>query len=118
MKFTSILATVAIFSAATMAAPWGPGWQKAHAHDVSRVAPPPPPAPIKHYEAPEPEESYEPEQPYEPYEPEQPVTHHRQQSIDNVGNEGRVGGVFNNFFKGGIASDNGVNNKVSQGSAH
>ncbi|KAG0165356.1 hypothetical protein DFQ28_010947 [Apophysomyces sp. BC1034] len=33
MKFTSILAVIALFSVATQAAPWGPGWQKAHKHD-------------------------------------------------------------------------------------
>ncbi|KAI7872180.1 hypothetical protein BDF14DRAFT_1877995 [Spinellus fusiger] len=37
------------------------------------------------------------------------------QGANNIGNVGRVGGLGNNFFQGGIASDNSVKNKVRQG---
>ncbi|OAD66919.1 hypothetical protein PHYBLDRAFT_70278 [Phycomyces blakesleeanus NRRL 1555(-)] len=117
MKFTSILAAVAIFAATAQAAPWGPGWQKAHAHDkgVSHPAPPPvhhsPPPPVHH----EPEH-HEPEH----HEPEHHESKHHdsKQSVKDVGNEGNVSGALNNFFKGGIASDNSVKNSVSQNSGH
>ncbi|KAI9025254.1 hypothetical protein CLU79DRAFT_717934 [Phycomyces nitens] len=113
MKFTSILATVAIFAATAHAAPWGPGWQKAHAHDkgVSHPAPPPP----VHHSSPPPVH-HEPEH----HEPEHHESKHHdtKQVVKDVGNEGSTSGVLNNFFKGGIASDNSVKNDVSQNSGH